>query len=38
MGNHSGKFNWKKYSRYKGNLRDYWTDSRRLPEHREEDK
>ena len=25
MGKHSGRFKWKKYSRYKGNLRGFWT-------------
>jgi hypothetical protein len=25
LAKHRGKFKWKKYSRYSGNLRDYWT-------------
>lgn len=24
MGKHNGKFKWKKYSKYNGNLRHYW--------------
>jgi hypothetical protein len=35
-GKHRGKFNWKKYSRYSGNLRDYWVDPRRWPDHQKE--
>ena len=36
MGKHKGKFNWKKYSRYKGALRRYWEDHKRLVKrHRE---
>ena len=36
MGKHRGKFNWKKYSRYKGALRRYWEHHKRLVErHRE---
>lgn len=34
VGEHSGRFNWKRYSRYKGNLKDYWTDNRRAGQHR----
>lgn len=26
---HRGKFKWSKYSKYRGNLKDYWTDSQR---------
>jgi 7-cyano-7-deazaguanine synthase len=29
---HRGRFKWKKYSRHKGNLQDYWTDPRRKHE------
>jgi hypothetical protein len=35
-GKHRGKFNWKKYSRYSGNLREYWVDPRRWPDHQKE--
>jgi hypothetical protein len=30
VGNHRGKFKWGKYSRYSGNLKDYWTASWRI--------
>ena len=36
MPKHYGKFKWKKYTRYNGNLRDYWTDRDRQPEHLKE--
>ena len=36
MGKHSGRFKWKKYSRYKGALRQYWENHKRLVKrHRE---
>jgi hypothetical protein len=38
MGRHHGKFRWKKYTKYKGNLRDYWTRSdRKGDRHRRDD-
>ena len=30
---HRGKFKWKLYSKYKGNLKGYWTNKDRKPEH-----
>lgn len=33
MPKHRGRFKWKKYSRYKGNLKDYWTTPWRVAEH-----
>ena len=36
MGKHRGRFKWKKYSRYKGALRQYWEDHKRMVDrHRE---
>lgn len=32
-GKHRGRFKWKKYSRYNGNLRGYWIDPNREGEH-----
>lgn len=32
MSRHRGRFKWKKYSRYKGNLRGYWTSKSRTTE------
>jgi hypothetical protein len=29
MGKHTGRFKWKKYSKYRGNLQPYWTDKNR---------
>jgi len=29
---HRGRFDWKKYSTYNGNLRYYWADKRRTTE------
>lgn len=26
---HRGRFQWRKYSKYSGNLKDWWTDPRR---------
>lgn len=26
---HRGRFKWRKYSKYRGNLKDYWTNERR---------
>lgn len=34
MPKHSGRFKWKKYSKYNGNLRGYWTEAGRPKEHR----
>lgn len=34
MAKHRGKFKWKKFSKYKGMLRDYWEMKERLAEHR----
>jgi hypothetical protein len=37
MGKHQGRFKWKKYSRHKGNLQDYWCNPDRLwDRHRKE--
>lgn len=36
MAKHFGRFKWKKYSRYKGALRLYWVNHKRLTDrHRE---
>lgn len=29
VGKHRGKFNWKRYSRYKGTSKDFWTNKNR---------
>lgn len=34
MAKHKGKFKWKKYSRYRGNLRYWWEWKGRMAEHR----
>ncbi len=37
MGRHQGRFKWKKYSRHRGNLKDYWCNPDRLwDRHRKE--
>lgn len=33
MPKHAGKFKWKKYSKYSGNLKGYWVDPTREPAH-----
>jgi hypothetical protein len=32
-GRHSGRFDWRRHSRYSGNLRDYWTNGERKAGH-----
>jgi hypothetical protein len=29
MGKHHGKFDWKRYARYQGTSKDFWTDKNR---------
>lgn len=36
-GRHRGRFKWKKYSRYNGNLRVYWTAKDRTTERHRRD-
>lgn len=37
MAKHRGRFRWKKYSRYKGNMRVFWTSKHRTPMHAKPD-